>query len=266
MKLALQLHPDKNPGDAGAEEKFKTLQKVYGILSDPDKRRVYDQTGSVEDSEELAGEKFNELYNYYRAMYAKVTEDDLEQFHASFKGGDEERAELLKYYRQFKGDMAKVFEWVMCSDEAADAHRFMDILDAAIKGKEVPSFPKFTAWAKKVAAKPRPKPGAGGKKGGSKKGGKAGSKDGGEAALIAQIRARQAGALQPFGGVLGKLMARYGGGEENVPGEPSEEEFQAAAARIKARQGGSSGKQAGGSGKQKAEAAAGGGGGKRAKK
>ena len=38
----------------------------------PARRRVYDQTGSVEDSEELAGEKFNELYNYYRAMYAKV--------------------------------------------------------------------------------------------------------------------------------------------------------------------------------------------------
>ncbi|PRW57170.1 chaperone dnaJ 6 [Chlorella sorokiniana] len=270
MKLALQLHPDKNPGDAGAEEKFKTLQKVYAILSDPDKRRVYDQTGSVEDSEELAGEKFNELYNYYRAMYAKVTEDDLEQFHTSFKGGEEERAELLKYYSQFKGDMAKVFEWVMCSDEAADAHRFMDILEAAVKAKEVPSFPKYTTWAKKVAAKPRPKPGAAGKKGGGKKGGKAGSsKDDGEAALIAQIRARQAGAMQRFGGggVLGKLMARYGGGEENVPGEPSEEEFQAAAARLKARQGGSGGgKKAGGGGKQKAEATAAGGSGKRAKK
>ncbi len=38
----------------------------------------------------------------------QVTEDDLEQFHASFKGGEEERAELLKYYRQFEGDMAKV--------------------------------------------------------------------------------------------------------------------------------------------------------------
>ncbi len=37
MKLALQLHPDKNPGDAAAEDKFKTLQKVYGILSDSDK-------------------------------------------------------------------------------------------------------------------------------------------------------------------------------------------------------------------------------------
>lgn len=42
-------------------------------------------------------------------LVPQVTEDDLEQFHASFKGGDEERAELLKYYRQFKGDMAKVW-------------------------------------------------------------------------------------------------------------------------------------------------------------
>ena len=76
---------------------------------------------------------------------------------------------------------------------------------------QVPSFRKYAAWAKKVAAKPRPKPGAGGKKGGSRKSGKAGSKADGEAALVAQIRARQGAAVQPFGGVLGKLMARYGG-------------------------------------------------------
>ncbi len=75
----------------------------------------------------------------------------------------------------------------------------------------MPSFRKYAAWAKKVAAKPRPKPGAGGKKGGSRKSGKAGSKADGEAALVAQIRARQGAAVQPFGGVLGKLMARYGG-------------------------------------------------------
>lgn len=37
MKLALQLHPDKNPGDEGAKAKFQTLQKVYAILSDEDK-------------------------------------------------------------------------------------------------------------------------------------------------------------------------------------------------------------------------------------
>lgn len=37
MKLALQLHPDKNPGDESAAAKFQTLQKVYSILSDADR-------------------------------------------------------------------------------------------------------------------------------------------------------------------------------------------------------------------------------------
>ncbi len=36
------------------------------------RRRVYDQTGSVADSEELAGDKFNDLYDYYRGLYKKV--------------------------------------------------------------------------------------------------------------------------------------------------------------------------------------------------
>lgn len=37
MKLALQLHPDKNPGDESASTKFQTLQKIYSIVSDADK-------------------------------------------------------------------------------------------------------------------------------------------------------------------------------------------------------------------------------------
>ena len=38
----------------------------------PIRRKVYDQTGSVDDAEELAGDKFNDLYNYYRSLYVKV--------------------------------------------------------------------------------------------------------------------------------------------------------------------------------------------------
>jgi molecular chaperone DnaJ len=44
-KLALQFHPDKNPGDRTAEESFKEASEAYEVLSDPDKRARYDRFG-----------------------------------------------------------------------------------------------------------------------------------------------------------------------------------------------------------------------------
>ena len=44
-KLAVKYHPDKNPGDKEAEEKFKEAAEAYAILSDPDKKARYDQFG-----------------------------------------------------------------------------------------------------------------------------------------------------------------------------------------------------------------------------
>jgi len=48
-KLALRLHPDKNPGDEEAKEKFQQLQKVISILGDAEKRALYDETGIADD-------------------------------------------------------------------------------------------------------------------------------------------------------------------------------------------------------------------------
>ena len=57
-RLARKNHPDVNPGDKGAEERFKTIQEAYDVLSNPKKRAMYDRYGFYSENfkEQAAGQ------------------------------------------------------------------------------------------------------------------------------------------------------------------------------------------------------------------
>ncbi|KAK6149184.1 hypothetical protein DH2020_016709 [Rehmannia glutinosa] len=246
-KLALRLHPDKNPDNEEAKEKFQQLQKVMSILGDEEKRAVYDQTGCVDDAD-LAGDVIQNLQTFFRAMYKKVTEADIEEFEANYRGSDSEKKDLLELYKKLKGNMEKYFsilffmavslhlsvhyliEFVfrlfccmLCSDSMLDSHRFKDMIDEAISAGELKSTKTYEKWAKKVSkTKPPTSPLRRRKK--SKKN----SED-----LYAIIAQRQTERKGKIDSMFSSLVQKYGGGE-SVP-EPSEEEFEAARRKLESR-------------------------------
>ncbi len=78
-KLAMQYHPDRNPGDKQAEEKFKEIHEAYQVLSDPQKRARYDQLGSA--------------YSNWQQRGGSPGDFDWSQWTSGFPGGGNVRVE-----------------------------------------------------------------------------------------------------------------------------------------------------------------------------
>ncbi|KAJ8753358.1 hypothetical protein K2173_019757 [Erythroxylum novogranatense] len=221
-KLALRLHPDKNPGDEEAKEKFQQLQKVISILGDEEKRALYDQTGCIDDAD-LAGEGFENLKDFFSAMYKKVTEADIEEFEANYRGSDSEKKDLIELYKTCKGNMNRLFCSMLCSDPKLDSHRFKDILDDAISAGELKSTKAYQKWAKGVSKiKPPSSP--------LKRKGQSNNQSEDLLAIISQRRSER---KDRFDSMFSSLVSKYGGGD--AAPELTDAEFEAARQKLESR-------------------------------
>ncbi|KAJ8131643.1 hypothetical protein O1611_g1985 [Lasiodiplodia mahajangana] len=249
-KLALKNHPDKVSEDQKqkAHETFQSIAFAYAVLSDPTRRKRYDETGST--SESVVDSDGFSWSDFYREQFRDaISNDAIEKFAAQYKGSDEERDDILVAYEEHEGNMDAIYETVMLSDVLQDDERFRKVIDDAIASKDVPAFKAYTKESKKSrqarikAAKSEAteaeeyakEMGIHDKLFSNKKGKK---KESSEDALAALIRRNQQG-RESF---LDNLAAKYSatpttgkrGKKRRVEeSEPSEEAFQAAAARLK---------------------------------
>ncbi len=101
-KVAIQFHPDKNPGNKEAEEKFKEAAEAYEILSDPDKRAKYDRFGHSRGTGGYGGHDMNmdDIFSQFGDIFGGGGGNPFESF---FGGGGQRSGK-----RQRKGSNLRI--------------------------------------------------------------------------------------------------------------------------------------------------------------
>ncbi|KAI9745566.1 MAG: hypothetical protein M1818_001100 [Claussenomyces sp. TS43310] len=145
-KAALKHHPDKAPDHlkSTAHSTFQNIALAYAVLSDPQRRRRYDATGST--SKSIADADGFSWSDFYTRQYEDaISSDAIEEFAKQYKGSDEEKSDLMGAYLKYQGRMAKVYTVVMLSLPAEDEGRFRALIDAAIETGDVKAFKAYVS-------------------------------------------------------------------------------------------------------------------------
>jgi DnaJ homolog subfamily C member 9 len=153
-EATLILFADKVTDDkkSGATEKFQEIAFAYAVLSDPARRKRYDETGST--SEAIVDSDGFSWTDFYRAQFQEaISSDAIEKFAKAYKNSEEEKDDILAAYEEHEGDMTKLYETVILSNVLEDDDRFRQVIDDAIVAGTVPAFTAYTKETKKSKQK-----------------------------------------------------------------------------------------------------------------
>src|SRR4029079_12358255 len=114
-KLAMKWHPDKNPGDATSEMKFKEINEAYEVLKDGDKRAAYDRYGHAACEQGMGGAGGPGFGAGFASSFSDIFEDLFGMAgQRGGRGGGRERGADLRYNMEitleeaFQGKTAQI--------------------------------------------------------------------------------------------------------------------------------------------------------------
>ncbi|VDQ01817.1 unnamed protein product [Trichobilharzia regenti] len=217
-KLSLVHHPDRHENDSKSEatQKFQVLSRIYAYLDDDEKRKIYDETGVIDEEDEISGKSYDDWMNYWRLLFPKITPTQIDEYRQKYVGSEEETEQLIKVYNSSKGDMDTIMETLILTSYE-DEPRIRSLIDKLISEQRIKAFKNYTHEPPEKAAK-RAKRALNEKKLFEKQQKKNNSKklkksndddDGGLDSLAKAIQSRHANALQSSENFLDKIAEKY---------------------------------------------------------
>jgi DnaJ family protein C protein 9 len=143
-KQALKFHPDKNKSKE-AKHKFQAISWAYDLLKDPTKRQEYDTNGVIphgdNDDDDFGGKDTNQSWkDYFDLIFGKLSTSDIDAFAMKYKMSDEEEKDVLDNYVKYKGNLMKMLEYVILSEERDVPRWVEDYIRPAIAAGKVQDF------------------------------------------------------------------------------------------------------------------------------